>query len=273
MLCKYPQTFEKFEFILKKYLLLLKHLILRIPVNPGISKIKLGGENIYYESEYGVANYQAMLVNFQKNYFKYVKHLKKPTVIDVGAHVGLFSQTMAKLFDKPTIYACEPVSLAFTILKKNTQRTRSIKPVQVGFYDKKVRSKIFYIEHQLLVSTLFPERFDWGEKPLAEMVQMETLDSFIEREKITRIDILKLDTEGAEEKILKGAHKTLAKIRYLILEISLYKSGGSTFSSVIRHLYSKDYNFQLINIQTPFFKTAGRIATVDLLFENLKLSK
>lgn len=267
-----PKITDKLEFIFKKYLLLIKHIILRVPLKPAVSKIKLAGDDIYYESEYGIANYQASLVNFQKDYFGYLSRLKAPLVVDVGAHIGLFSLTVAKLFEKPKIYACEPISLAFDILERNTQNIEGIQRFQLGFSNKRCRSRIYYIKDKLIVSSLFAERFDWGEKPSAQIIQLDTLDSFIKREGISKIDILKIDTEGAEERILKSACGTLAKTRYLVLEISIYKAGGSTFSSIIHNLYGEDYNFQLVNIQTPFFKTAGSIATVDVLFENLKLT-
>ena len=267
-----PKITDKLEFIFKKYLLLIKHIILKVPVKPSVSKIKLAEDKIYYESEYGIANYQAILVNFQKDYFGYLSHLKAPSVVDVGAHIGLFSLTVAKLFEKPKIYACEPVSLAFNILERNTQNIKGIQRFQLGFSNKRSRSRIYYIKDKLIVSSLFAERFDWGEKPSAQIIQLETLDSFIKREGISKIDILKIDTEGAEERILKGARETLAKTRYLVLEASLYKAGGSTFSSIISYLYGKGYNFQLVNIQTPFFRTLGDIATVDMLFKNTYLA-
>ena len=53
-----PKITDKLEFIFKKYLLLIKHIILKVPVKPSVSKIKLAEDKIYYESEYGIANYQ-----------------------------------------------------------------------------------------------------------------------------------------------------------------------------------------------------------------------
>lgn len=273
ILCKYPQgTIAKIEFISKKYLLLLKHFILKVPVKPGISKIKIGQQHIYFESEYGIANYQAMLVNFQKNFLIYVKHLKKPTIVDLGAHTGLFSLTLSKFFDKPIIYSCEPVNSAFSILKKNTDKTKCINPVRLGFSNRKSKARIYYLPNLLNLGTLFSERFDWGEKPSSEIIRLDTLDSFIKQEGISQIDILKLDTEGAEEKILEGARYSLSKTRYLILECSLDGVDGTTFSSIVHHLYGSGYNFQLVNIQTPFLKSSNHIVAVDMLFENLKLS-
>ena len=54
-------------------------------------------------------------------------------------------------------------------------------------------------------------------------VKLTTLDSFVEKQKLTRIDILKIDTEGFEEEVLKGSLKTLKsnKIKYIELEIIL----------------------------------------------------
>ena len=269
--CPQIKFHEKIEFITKKYLLLIKHLILLIPAAPQESHVKINKKLIYYDSDYGIAMLQAMVVDFDHFLIKHLSHLKQPTIIDIGAHLGFFSMTAARFLHEPKIYACEPSSIAFELLKKNVRGIRSIIPVNLGFSNSKSQAKLFYLPNLLSLSSLFPERFGWSETYFWEKVKLDTLDSFVRKKRLKMIDILKIDAEGAEEKILRGAHQTLAQTRYLILECSLDGIGGTTFSSILHNLYGLRHNFQLVNIQTPFLKRSDRIATVNMLFENLNL--
>lgn len=269
LFCHYPKRLTgKLEFIVKKYLLLTKHLFLNIQPKPGKSKVNISKKWIYYESSFGISGLQSMIVNVEKNFLKHIQPLKQPTIIDVGAHLGFFSLTLANLLDKPQIYACEPVSLAFKLLKKNCRQVKVITPVHRGFSNKNSKTRIYYVSNLLMYSSLFPERFKWTKRPSSEIVQLQTLDAFIKETGIDLIDLLKIDTEGSEEKILQGAQNTLRQTRYLAIEFPLDQVGGTTFSSIARCLYGPKYNFQLVNIGNALYGPAGEVLTIDLFFEN-----
>jgi FkbM family methyltransferase len=53
------------------------------------------------------------------------------------------------------------------------------------------------------------------------IVKMITLDSYINKNNIKKIDILKLDTQGYEDKIIKGCQNSLKKIHFMEAEIML----------------------------------------------------
>ncbi|HLD11601.1 MAG TPA: FkbM family methyltransferase [Patescibacteria group bacterium] len=271
LFCHYPKRFvEKLEFIVKKYLLLIKHLILHIPPEPGRSRIHIGGREIYYESSFGISIFLAMIVNIETYVLRYLRHLRNPLVIDAGAHLGFFSLTIANLLDEPRIYACEPVSLTFTLLSKNCRGIKAITPIPLGFSNKTSKARIYYDQKLLMYSSLFSRRLDgWSKNLLSEVVQLQSLDAFLEEKKIDRIDILKIDVEGSEEKILQGARKALERTNYLLLECSLDQVAGSTFSSLMHHLYGPTYNFQLVSMGPVLYDQTGAIVTVDLFFKNI----
>lgn len=269
----YPASIkEKISFLSIKHYLLLKHYILKRPIRLGSSSVNINEHRFFYETSLGISGFQTMIVNFEKSYSRYLDHLKKPIIIDVGAHIGFFSRTAARFFPQAIIYACEPVNVTFKLLKKNCKKINSIKPFKVGFADKKSKSKILFVKNKLAYSSLFAERFLWTNNPNTEEVEIDTLDNFQREQKIERVDILKIDTEGAEEKILKGAHKTLSKTRYLIIECALDLIGGTTFSSLIKNLYSSKFNFHLISLGSIMHNPQGEIAVLDLLFENTNIT-
>ena len=65
--------------------------------------------------------------------------------------------------------------------------------------------------------------------------QANTLDNYLLKKKIDKVDILKIDTEGHEYKVLLGALKSLKKIKYIY------------FEHHYNNMVKKNYNFRDIN--------------------------
>lgn len=266
----YPKHFmNKLEIVVKKYSLLTKHLFFRLPTQPGTSRIKLKGRWFYYESTFGIVLWQTNLVNFQRHFSQYLIQLKHPIVIDIGAHIGCFSLALANTLHQPQIYACEPVSSSFNLLQKNCRGIKEITPIKVGFSDRNGTGKINYVENLLMYSSLSEKRFDWAPNSLTEEVTLKTLDLFCRENQLQQVDLLKIDAEGWEEKILKGAPKTLAKTHFLLIECHLDRVNGSTFSSLISYLFKPKVNFQLVNFGDCLYGPTLELLTVNLLLENL----
>lgn len=269
--CTYPKTpGGKLEFITKKYLALGKHFLLRTPAKPGTSKVRIGNHWIYYDSVFGISTLQAMVVNIHRHFLRYIMHLSRPTIIDVGAYIGIFSLTMSHLFEHSRIYAIEPLNQTFKLLKKNTQNIKNITPVHLGLSNKRSKARIYFSKTLLMYSSLFPERFTWNKRPSTELVDLMRLDDFIKEHNIDHIDILKIDAEGSEEKILKGARNALARTHYLLLECSLDQLNGTTFSSIMKTLYGPKHNFQLMNIGNTLYTPKAELVTIDFLLKNLR---
>ena len=80
-------------------------------------------------------------------------------------------------------------------------------------------------------------------------IKTSTIDRFVKQRKIKKIDLLKIDTEGHELEILKGAKKTIKdnKIRYLLIELhhsKMYKN----YSKKKIESFLKKNNFHLIEV-------------------------
>lgn len=268
----YPKHFSsRLYYLLNKYNLLVKHVILNKPPIHGKTKVKVDNRWIFYESPYGLSNFQSMIIFFSHSLLKHFQPLNNPTIIDVGAHCGYFTLCSYHMLNKPKIYACEPLSLTYQLLKKNCQGLRSIKPIKIGLSDKRKKSLMYYEKSHLVYSSVFSERFTSHEKPQSESINLTTLDNITQKLKIKYIDILKIDTEGGEELVLDGARKSLKNTRFLVLECAMDRIRSYTFSSLISRLYTKDYNFQLINISNPLYFPNGNIVVIDLLLENINI--
>ena len=76
-------------------------------------------------------------------------------------------------------------------------------------------------------------------------VKTNTIDNFCKKNKITKIDILKIDVEGSEFEVLKGSKKILNQTHLIQLEIYQNKKNFSKIEKKITALL-KEYNFKKI---------------------------
>lgn len=141
----------------------------------------------------------------------------KPVIIDVGGNAGYISLPLAKIYPNSKIYSYEPDSRVFKKLVKNLELNTDITnifPYELALQDKDISSINFY-QRDLLdgdfkinmgLSTL--SNISLG-KLKKTIVRASTIDNQVKKLKIKHVDFIKIDVEGNEIKVLKGAIKTI----------------------------------------------------------------
>ena len=98
-----------------------------------------------------------------------------------------------------------------------------------------------------------------SKEKISKVVKVTTLKNFCNKHKIKKIDLLKIDVEGYEYKVLLGANTFIKNINYIILEIQkndMYKN----YSIVKIEKYLKKNNFKLIkNFRFPLMFFQDRV--------------
>lgn len=154
------------------------------------------------------------------------------TVLDVGAHEGEFALSLDKSFNVKKIISFEPNKKIFSKLKNNTKRNSNIEIVNSGVGEKKerknlnvnVESSSSSINELRIDSDYYKKKFFltnlFKGNVIEEKVSINVikLDDYIKENKIENIDLLKIDTEGFEFNVLKGAHKNLEYIKIIYFE-------------------------------------------------------
>jgi FkbM family methyltransferase len=141
------------------------------------------------------------------------------TVVDIGAHVGLFALRTATRAPGTRIIAVEPSPVAAAHLRRNVaaSRRREVIVVEAACGAEPGRARLFSVGAQMM-NTLYPG----GQRaPRDGGVEVEvlTLDEIFARHDVRTCALLKLDCEGAEYGILLGAsEETLARVRDIVLE-------------------------------------------------------
>lgn len=144
---------------------------------------------------------------------------KDAVVIDVGGHAGQMTKIFCKLASLGRVYTFEPGSYAYSILSK-TKRFKKLNNLEIfkeGISSKegtvhfhvpiKKSGSIGYgISHIHLEDHKVMEG-----RYIEEKIKVTTLDTFISSKKLKKVSFIKIDVEGHELEVLRGAEKVLAE--------------------------------------------------------------
>lgn len=142
------------------------------------------------------------------------KHLKKDSnCIDIGANLGHILMEIVAAAPKGQHFAFEPIPDLYTLLQKRFSKNTTV--YNYALSDKKGSTTFNYYPGRPAVSGFRERNNQIGQEPTLLSVQVEKLDDLIPEN--LKIDLIKIDVEGAEFEVLKGAMKVLQKNQPLVL--------------------------------------------------------
>ncbi|ABS62943.1 methyltransferase FkbM family [Parvibaculum lavamentivorans DS-1] len=156
-------------------------------------------------------------------------------VIDVGAHSGQFAKLFGRLVPQGAVYAFEPSAYALSILRPvlRWRGFRNVRVVPFGLSDKK-GSEVLNLPMKKSGTVGFGNAHIGAEtRPvaIAQQIGLITLDDFVAREGLEKVDFIKVDIEGWEVNFLRGALGTIGRFRPILLlevmEHTLTRVGAS----------------------------------------------
>jgi len=253
--------FKKINFLILKYFLIFKHFFKKFEL--GENFCWFNKKRIYYDTRFGLADYQSILSRHQ-NLIKLAGIHDPDIIIDIGANVGFFSKLCRDLFPKSKIFSFEPVPRIFKCLSNNFRYDKNTKIFNLAVSDFNGKAKMNFDEQNSAISGISVN----GDIEVKTMI----LDDFIKENNIDRIDILKIDTEKHEANVLRGASDALSKTKYLFIEIQIENNENYTISSLLKLLSTEKYDFQLVGFRNYNDTSEGRMSIMDALFVNKNLN-
>jgi len=171
----------------------------------------------------------------------FVSHLREGmTVMDVGANLGLYSLLISRAVGPSgKVYAFEPVPEIFARLKEHIalNNATNVIPVPIALSDEKGTVK-------MSVAGCGSSFFRHLSGEFVE-VQVERLDDFVEREGIEKVDAIKIDVEGAELRVIRGADKTIRRDKPILMveiQAATLQAAGTTPEELFKTIVGYGYN-------------------------------
>jgi FkbM family methyltransferase len=147
----------------------------------------------------------------------FVPITKDSVVVDMGAHIGSFSPIAARSADRVLAYEPEPMN--YQMLKKNVEfnHLKNLTIFEMAVSGSSGYQDICaYVDGSTGSHSLYKKDSNHMVK---KRVQTISLEDIIERERLSRIDFLKLDCEGTEHDIFrKMSFDTATPIRSIVME-------------------------------------------------------
>lgn len=176
------------------------------------------------------------------------------TVIDIGANIGALTLKFAKKVGLPgKVFSFEPSPVNYKRAAKNISLNdfTNITLINQGLGNEKSTALLYNVNPNnrgMLRILQDGGQFDRFE---TEEVEIDTLDASMERFSIPRPEFIKIDVEGFEYKVLKGARNTLNRCKpvlFIELDDNNLQEQKSTAKEVVRFL--KQMGYQIVNTET-----------------------
>ena len=240
-------------FILKTYRKFFpSHTVLRGGIKYELDLTKLIDMSIFF------GGWEKTTIHFLKANVK-----KNDIVIEVGANIGAHTLLIGSLVGNGgSVIAVEPTDFALKKLRKNIDLNPQIKSIDVV-------DSIASDAEILIIDNL---NSDWSldstQSPQRLKSEATTVDLIVDKYKCTRVDLLKIDVDGYDFKVLKGSKNTIEKFKpNIFIELCEYtlKGKGDSVKDIFKFLF--DYGYEC------FDETTDQKIEIDEVMVQIGLEK
>lgn len=197
------------------------------------------------------------------------KGYEPAVVYDVGASNGIWSEVVARVLPNAEFHLFEPLSEVVEFyradLKERMERVRNIHLHSVALGDACETTQMFVAVDGF--GSSLRDRGDIPEVAARISVPKYRLDSYVAQNGLPAPQVLKIDSQGYEDAILKGAGALLNEVNVLFLETWLERCYGPNTPllwEVIELL--RPHRFSLVDFGESFYDEKHRLYSVDAFF-------
>jgi FkbM family methyltransferase len=199
--------------------------------------------------------------------------LKPDLVLDVGANIGQFALVARDAFPNTPIISFEPLPQAAEVLSKvmNGDRNFQLKNFALGETPSKQMINVTQKNDSSSLLGLSTKHQDLYGSKVANQIEIEVkkLDDALSTAELGKSTLLKIDTQGFELAVLKGAQKHFKNIKWIYAELSFQELyyGQPLASEVIVWLADNGYN--LSGVYSTSYGPNNQAIQADMLFEKV----
>jgi len=200
----------------------------------------------------------------------------KPVIVDVGCNVGDFVTEILTV-DAEAMFFCFDINSECEVVLRKAHPNANIQFFNLGLSDRSGYSTFSSRDSLDRKAHLNDDRQDLSQGGGLAKIKITTLDEALSNFDAFGIDILKIDTEGTDFKVLLGSKETLDKTQVVVFEI-MYRLliNGNLPQEILeflrlknfRHFYRLTKRFGLQPLQTI---SPWQIATQNIIASKVKL--
>lgn len=207
--------------------------------------------------------------------FKTFPALDYDTIVDVGAHIGEFADSVRRVMDPRRIVMVEADPELAASLEKSYANTPGCEVVLAAITDRNGPVQLRINSHRDSTSLLAitPEAEAQFQREMREVRQVEvpgmTLDELFDVHKLDRVALLKVDIQGAERQMIAGGAKALARVESLYIEVNFeeYYEGSAVFHELDALL--REQGFKVRSFHESRLGSDGCMAYTNALYLRL----
>lgn len=188
----------------------------------------------------GILNYKNDIASGERHFLKeYLSSCQKPTVLDIGANEGSYIAHTLAMNESAHIFAFEPHPVTYSRLSLRAAGLKNVTLVNAACGSKAGQLVLYDYagsigtEHASLHARVI-EEIHKGQSD-QHVVDVVDLDTFASAHGISVIDLLKIDTEGHELEVLKGARNLLRESRIRAIQFEFNEM------NVVSRVFFKDF--------------------------------
>lgn len=231
----------------------------------------------YFQNNFGLDIKKYEIINkYEKLILSRMKS-SKPIIFDIGAHHGAWANRIHEIFPESTVYCFEPFSKSLRCLKENLNEEWA-KIYDFGISDRE-ESVSLKINKASATNSLLALNIDAHEKwnnaniqaVSNEICKFNSLDNVIKLLNISKVDLLKIDVQGAEFKVLQGGLESImsGKVNFILMEI-IHANTYEGQKTTLEYLkLSNEYGFETLGFYDIVYGKSGEMLQFDILLQKL----
>lgn len=201
-----------------------------------------------------------------KSTLRYLKRwgFDPSTAIDVGAYLGDWTKLFKSIFPASKVLMIEPQKDKFYMLKQVCTSFNGDVSLEMNLLGSEDYKEVVFVQMES-GSSVFEEASPYDRKYLKEPLM--SLDTLLESYPLFKqLDFLKLDVQGYELEVLKGAANLLQHTELVLMEASLIpiNHGAPLLFEVMEFMHQK--GFRLLDFCSHIRRHDGALWQTDLLF-------